>query len=99
MRIGYVFGGRFDPVALGGNAVDIREDVDGLEALGQEVTFRSYETAPLEVPDAVRATKRRLPPAVWDSVRDAALLRKDRRFRARLSDDEQLNASELVLEY
>lgn len=99
MRIGYVFGGRFDPVALGGNAVDIREDVEGLEALGQEVTFRSYETAPLEVPGAIRATKRRLPPAVWDTVRDAALLRKDRRFRARLSADDRLRASELLLEY
>lgn len=99
MRIGYVFGGRFDPVALGGNAVDIREDVDGLEALGQEVAFHSYETAPLELPDAVRATKRRLPPAVWDTVRDAALLRKDRRFGARLAADARLGDSQLVLEY
>lgn len=99
MKIGYVFGGRFDPVALGGNAVDIREDIDGLEALGQEVAFHSYEMAPLEVPSAVRATKQRLPAAIWDSVRDAALLQKDRRFRARLADDARLAASDLVLEY
>jgi glycosyltransferase involved in cell wall biosynthesis len=99
MRIGYVFAGRFDPVALGGNAVDIREDVEGLEALGQDVAFHSFETAPLEVPDAVRATKRRLPPAVWDTARDAALLRKDRRFSARLSADSRLADSDIVLEY
>ena len=99
MKIAYLFGGRFDPVALGGNAIDIREDLDGFEALGQEVAFHSYETAPLEVPDAVRTSKSRIPPVIWDSVRDAALLRKDRRFRQRLAADRRLAGAQLVFEY
>jgi glycosyltransferase involved in cell wall biosynthesis len=99
VKIAYLFGGRFDPVALGGNAVDIREDLQGLRGLGQEVTFRSYETAPLDVPPAVRTSKRRLPPALWDTVRDTALLRKDRRFRQQLFDDAGLAGVQLVFEY
>jgi glycosyltransferase involved in cell wall biosynthesis len=99
VKIAYLFGGRFDPVALGGNAVDIREDLEGFAALGQEVTFRSYETAPLEVPDAIRTSKRRVPPAIWDTMRDAALLRKDRRFRRELEDDPALAGSQLAFEY
>lgn len=99
MKIAYLFGGRFDPVALGGNAVDIREDLQGFEALGQDVAFRSFETAPLEVPQAVRTSKRRVHPAVWDTARDAALLRKDRRLRRQLDSDEGLAGARLVFEY
>lgn len=99
MKIAYLFGGRFDPVALGGNAVDIREDLEGFEALGQEVAFRSFKTAPLEVPQTVRTSKRRLPPVVWDTARDAALLRNDRRFRRQLEDDAGLTGAQLAFEY
>jgi glycosyltransferase involved in cell wall biosynthesis len=99
MRIGYVFGGRYDAVALGGNAVDIREDVDGARALGHEVEFRAYEQAPLAVAPQVRAAKSRIPRRAWDTARDVALLRKNRAWRQRLLDDGSLAGSELVLEY
>lgn len=99
MRIAYLFGGRFDPVALGGNAVDIVEDLNGFRALHQEVAFRSYETAPLDVPRALRASKSRLPQRVWDTARDAALIRKSRRFERALSSDRDLSGSEIAFEY
>jgi glycosyltransferase involved in cell wall biosynthesis len=99
MRIGYVFGGRYDPVALGGNATDIREDLDGMRALGHDVEFTSFEIGPLPVPDAVRAAKSRMPQPLWDSVRDAALVRRNFGWRRRLLGDEGLRRSELVFEY
>jgi glycosyltransferase involved in cell wall biosynthesis len=99
VKIAYLFGGRFDPVALGGNAVDIREDLQGFEALGQDVAFRSYETAPLDVPPVIRTSKQHLPPRIWDTARDAALLRKDRRFSRQLDSDKALAGAELAFEY
>jgi len=99
VKIAYLFGGRFDPIALGGNAVDIREDLNGLQALGQDVVFRSYETAPLGLPQAVRTSKRQLPPVLWDTVRDAALVRKSRRFQRQLESDSALAGTHLAFEY
>jgi len=99
VKIGYVFGGRFDPVALGGNATDIREDLDGMGELGHDVAFRSHEVGPQGIPEAVRAAKTRIPAPVWDTVRDAALLRRDGAWRRRLLRDESLRHSELAFEY
>ena len=99
MRIGYIFGGRYDAVALGGNAVDIREDLTGFEALGHAVAFRPYEEARLEIPGPVRAAKSRIPPHVWETTRDLALLRKDRVWRRRLASDTALRGSDLLFEY
>jgi glycosyltransferase involved in cell wall biosynthesis len=99
VKIAYLFGGRFDPISLGGNAVDIREDLNGFQALGQDVAFRSFETAPLEIAGVIRNSKATLPPAAWNTVRDAALLRKSRNFRRRLISDPELKSAELAFEY
>lgn len=99
VRVGYVFGGRYDAVSLGGNAVDIREDLAGFESAGHEVTFKAFESAPLDVPAAVRAAKSRVPAGVWAVARDLALLRKDHGWRRRLLADPDLAPAELVFEY
>jgi glycosyltransferase involved in cell wall biosynthesis len=99
LRLSYVFGGRFDAVALGGNAVDIREDLSGMRALGHEIDFRAYEEAPLEVAAAARAAKPLLPAIVWETTRDVALIRKDRRWRHTLAHDAAVRQSDLVFEY
>lgn len=99
MRLGYVFGGRYDAVALGGNAVDIREDLAGMRDLGHEVEFRAFEEARLEVPQPLRARKTRIPPVAWNTARDVALLRRSARWGSRLADDGALASSELVFEY
>src|SRR5205823_2217420 len=76
-----------------------REDLEGFGALGQQVAFHSYETAPLEVPAAVRTSKGRIPSVIWDAVRDAALVSKDRRFRRQLASDTRLAGAQLAFEY
>ena len=99
MRLGYVFGGRYDAVALGGNAVDIREDLTGMTALGHEVEFRAFEEARLEVPQPLRARKTLIPTVAWTTARDVALLRKSARWGRQLADDGALASSDLVFEY
>jgi glycosyltransferase involved in cell wall biosynthesis len=99
MRIGYIFGARYDPVALGGNAVDIREDLAGMRALGHDVVFRAFETGQLPVPGPVRSTKSVIPPLAWDTARDGALLRRDRTWRSVLRGDPELAGAEIVFEY
>jgi glycosyltransferase involved in cell wall biosynthesis len=99
VQVAYLFGGRYDAVSLGGNAVDIREDLAGFEAAGHEVAFRTFESAPLEVPAALRTAKGRVPASAWSAVRDVALLRKDRGWKQRLLSDPQLGDVELVFEY
>lgn len=99
MRIAYVFGGRYDAVALGGNAVDIREDLAAMETLGHDVAFRAFEEAPIELPAAARRAKSRLPAPAWATSRDIALMRKNHAWRNRLLEDVELSGRELVFEY
>lgn len=99
MRLGYVFSGRYDAVALGGNAVDIREDLDGMRALGHEVEFRAFEEARLAVPQPLRARKTLIPPVAWNTARDVALLRRNAQWGRRLAEDSALASSDLLFEY
>lgn len=98
MRIAYLFGGTYDPVALGGNAIDIREDVDGMRRLGHDVDFRSYEQGALPVATSVRSAKAKIPSAIWDTARDATLLQRNRAWHRRLQDP-SLDGNALVFEY
>jgi glycosyltransferase involved in cell wall biosynthesis len=99
VKIAYLFGGRFDPIALGGNAVDIREDLAGFDGLGFEVEFRAFESSPLGVFPSIRAAKSRVPTPAWSAARDIALYRKNRIWKQRLLSDAHLRDAKLVFEY
>jgi glycosyltransferase involved in cell wall biosynthesis len=99
VQVGYIFGGRFDAVTLGGNAVDIREDLAGFQEAGHEAVFRAFASAPIGVPQTLRAAKGHMPASIWTATRELALLRKDRRWRRSLLSDPGLRAVDLAFEY
>lgn len=99
MKVGYLFGGRYDTIALGGNAVDIREDLTGFEAGNHEVVFRPFMEAPVAVPGVIRGSKNRVPSGIWGATRDLALLRKDRAWQRRLLQDPALQDVDIAFEY